>query len=60
MDIDNDDEGGLFDMKIPYITIDWDKRTHRIEIGFGVYRFGLGCVFWCDRLKTLSDFWPLL
>lgn len=47
-------------MKIPYITINWDKCQRRIVVGFGVYRLGVGCVLWCDKWKTLCDFWPIL
>ena len=47
-------------MKIPYITINWDKYQRRIVVGVGVYRLGVGRVFWCDKWKALFDFWPIL
>ena len=47
-------------MKIPYITINLDKYQRRIVVGFGVYRLGVGCVFWTDKCKTFCDFWPIL
>ena len=46
-------------MKLPYITINWDKLQRKIVVGFAIYRVGIGCVLWCDEWKNFCELWPI-
>lgn len=47
-------------MKIPYITIEYSKYEHKIIVGFGLYKIGVGCVLWCRKWDDSKRIWGYL
>lgn len=40
-------------IRIPYITIGYDKYQKRVVIGFGLLQLGIGCISWSTNWESI-------
>ena len=43
-------------IRIPYMTVQYDKYKKRIVVGWAVHHLGCGCVLWTDKFSQLVKF----